>query len=73
MTHRLKILSLFVLTALILAPQVLGEAGEVYRHPNPLAGLEARWAWALEQAGRLSADDGFWIGYSIKHLVREFT
>jgi len=70
MKHRLGVLAL---AACILAPIVLGESGEVYRHPDPRQSLETRWAWAQEQAGRLSADEGFWIGYSIKHLMREFT
>ncbi len=70
MKHRLGVLAL---AALILAPSLLGETGEVYRHPDPRQGLEARWAWAQEQAGRLSEDEGFWIGYSIQHLTREFT
>jgi HEAT repeat protein len=73
MRHPSRILSLLGLTVLILAPQVLGQTGEIYLHPHPQENLEARWAWAQEQAERLSTDDGFWIGYSIKRLVREFT
>ncbi len=50
-----------------------GESGEVYRHPDPQESLASRWAWAQDQAGRLSANDGFWVGYSLKFLMREFT
>jgi hypothetical protein len=73
MKRRSGILTLVSLAVILLAPYALGEAGEVYRHPDPRESLEARWAWALDQTGRMSADEGFWVGYSVKHLMREFT
>lgn len=73
MNHRSRILTLLVLAALSLSMTAFGERGEVYRHPDPQESLASRWAWAQDQAGRLPAGDGFWVGYSLKCLMREFT
>ena len=44
---------------------------QVVHHPNPGDNLDARWDWALREAGKQSAKSGFWIGYSIKRLMWE--
>jgi hypothetical protein len=44
---------------------------EVVPYPGPPAGLAARWEWALGEAGKSRFGDGFWIGTSIKRLMRE--
>ena len=57
---------------LILALAQVG-AAQVIRHPRPQEGLETRWEWALQQPGSQSFDEGYWVGYSIKRLMGEFT
>ena len=44
---------------------------QVARHPNPKDNLIARWDWAKKEAGQQNLEHGFWIGYSIKRLMRE--
>jgi HEAT repeat protein len=44
---------------------------QVIHHPNPGDSLEARWDWAKQEAGRQKLKNGFWVGYSIKRLMRE--
>jgi HEAT repeat protein len=44
---------------------------QVLRHPNPDDDLGVRWDWAKQEAGKQKIEHGFWIGYSIKRLMRE--
>jgi hypothetical protein len=44
---------------------------QVARHPDPTDNLVARWNWAEQEAKKQNLEHGFWIGYSIKHLMRE--
>ena len=44
---------------------------QVNRHPNPNVNLKARWDWAKQEAGKQKLKNGFWIGYSIKRLMRK--
>lgn len=44
---------------------------QVSRHPNPEVDLRTRWDWARQEAGIQKLKNGFWIGYSIKRLMRE--
>lgn len=44
---------------------------QVVHHPNPNDDLNARWDWALQEAGKQKVKSGFWIGYSIKRLMGE--
>ena len=44
---------------------------EVVKHPRPQDALGARLAWALGEAARAGSQDGFWVGYSIRHLMEE--
>lgn len=48
-------------------------SSEIIRHPRPGDKLEARWNWALENAGKLKPRHGYWIAYSIKKMMGEFT
>ncbi len=44
---------------------------QVTRHPNPKDNLISRWDWAKQEARKQNIKHGFWIGYSIKRLMRE--
>jgi hypothetical protein len=44
---------------------------QVFHHSSPTDSLTERWAWALQEAGKQKAKSGFWIGYSIRRLMRE--
>ncbi|UCE42391.1 MAG: HEAT repeat domain-containing protein [Candidatus Aminicenantes bacterium] len=46
---------------------------QVVHHPDPNVDLNARWDWAKQEAGKQKKllKNGFWIGYSIKRLMRE--
>lgn len=44
---------------------------QVFHHPNPTANLSERWDWAIQEAGKQKLRGGYWIGYSIKRLMRE--
>ncbi len=44
---------------------------QVVHYPNPGDSLDARWDWAKQEAGKQKFKNGFWIGYSIKRLMRE--
>ena len=44
---------------------------QVTRHPNLKDNLIARWDWAKQEARKQNLKHGFWIGYSIKRLMRE--
>ena len=46
-------------------------AQPVVHAPAPEAALDVRWAWALDEAEGLGADDGVWVGYSIRRLMGE--
>ena len=46
-------------------------ASQVYHHPRPSERLVARWEWALETANKKGLSDGFWVAYSIRHLMGE--
>jgi hypothetical protein len=48
-------------------------ATQVYHHPRPDDKLEARWEWALESANKKGFNDGFWVAYSIQHLMGQDT
>ncbi len=48
-------------------------ASQVCHHPRPAEKLEARWGWAVESAKRKGFSDGFWVAYSIQHLMGENT
>ena len=39
--------------------------------PQTLASLDARWAWAADEAGKLNGKTGFFIGYSILRNMGE--
>ncbi len=49
----------------------LSMANQVYHHPSPTEKLAARWKWALESANKKGLSDGFWVAYSIRHLMGE--
>ena len=51
----------------------LSMASQVYHHPRPAEKLETRWEWALENARDKGFNDGFWVAYSIRHLMGEYT
>jgi len=44
-------------------------ASQVYHHPKPDEKLHARWEWAVESAKKMGFNDGFWVAYSIRHLM----
>jgi HEAT repeat protein len=44
---------------------------QVAHHPNPEDSLTARWDWAKNEAGIQQLKKGYWIGYSIRRLMRE--
>jgi hypothetical protein len=44
---------------------------QVVHHPDPKDNLISRWDWARQEAGKQKLKNGFWIGYSIKRLMRE--
>jgi hypothetical protein len=44
---------------------------QVFRHPDPTEGLFARWDWAKQEATKQKLTNGYWIGYSIRRLMRE--
>jgi HEAT repeat protein len=46
---------------------------QVIHHPNPDVNLKARWEWAKQEAGKQKKilKNGFWVGYSVKRLMRE--
>jgi hypothetical protein len=46
-------------------------ASQVYHHPIPAEELETRWEWAVESAKKKGFNDGFWVAYSIQHLMGE--
>jgi hypothetical protein len=46
-------------------------ASQVYHYPRPTEKLEARWEWALESGKKAGLSDGFWVAYSIRHLMGE--
>jgi hypothetical protein len=46
---------------------------QVYHHPKPTEKLAARWEWALESAKKAGFDNGFWVAYSIRHLMGEYS
>lgn len=48
-------------------------ASQVYHHPRPAEKLEVRWEWALESVEKKGFSDGFWVAYSIRHLMGENT
>ena len=48
-------------------------SSEVIRHPQPGDKLEARWNWAMDKAGKQKPRNGYWVAYSIKKMMGEFT
>ena len=62
-----------IVSVLIVAIAVFSGSifSQVSRHPNPKDNLIERWDWAKQDAGKQNLKHGFWIGYSIKRLMRE--
>ncbi|MDH5467275.1 MAG: HEAT repeat domain-containing protein [Candidatus Aminicenantes bacterium] len=56
---------------LLTAAFPLSSFSQVSHHPHPTADLIERWDWAVQEAGKLKLNNGFWIGYSIKRLMWE--
>lgn len=46
-------------------------ATQVYHHPRPAEKFDTRWEWALDSANKKGFSDGFWMAYSIRHLMGE--
>jgi hypothetical protein len=69
--RRLLLSVVFVLSLAFTAG--ISVASQVYHHPRPTERLDARWEWALESANKKSFIDGFWVAYSIQHLMGENT
>ena len=44
---------------------------QIVRHPSPSDDLDSRWAWAKNEARKQRLENGYWIGYNIKRLMRE--
>ncbi len=69
--RRLLLPIFFVLSLAFVARASI--ASQVYHHPRPTEKLEARWEWATESAKKKGFSDGFWVAYSIQHLMGENT
>ena len=61
-----------LLTALIVIPWTVN-AGQVIKHPRASDALVERWQWGIKEAASSQFKDGFWIGYSIKVLMGEYS
>jgi hypothetical protein len=48
-------------------------ASQVYHHPRSAEKLDARWEWALDSADQKGIGNGFWVAYSIRHFMGEYT
>lgn len=48
-------------------------SSEIIRHPQPGDKLESRWNWAIDNAGKQKPKNGYWVAYSIKKMMGEFT
>ena len=59
-----------VFLALLVLSQRLG-AQEVRYAPDSSQALSRRWDWAMQQTGQPQLRNGYWIGYSIRHLMDE--
>lgn len=63
---------LIFFAGIITLPGMLS-ASRVVHCPRPNDALEARWDWAQAAAKKQSSSNGYWIGYTIKHLMGEYT
>lgn len=62
--------SLFLLLA---AFPLFSISSKVHQHPRPSDKLNKRWDWAIQEAVRQEIKDGFWVGYSIKRFMGEYS
>jgi hypothetical protein len=69
---RRRLLPIFLVLGLFFVAG-LSKASQVYHNPRPAEKLETRWEWALESANKKGFNDGFWVAYSIRHLMGEYT
>ena len=67
-SKRIGVVSVLIFAIAALSGSILSQ---VARHPNPKDNMVARWDWAIQEAGKQNLNHGFWIGYSIKRLMRE--
>ena len=67
-SKRIGVVSVLIFAIAALSGSILSQ---VARHPNPKDNMVARWDWAKQEAGKQNLKHGFWIGYSIKRLMRE--
>ncbi len=67
---------LFIVSSLFLlltASPLFSNSSKVVHHPRPTAKLNKRWDWAIQEARRQGIKGGFWIGYSIKRFMGEYS
>ncbi len=70
MNYSRKLIIASFLFILIDALPVLA-LSQVLHHPSSSDRLIKRWDWAMQEAEKQKRKDGFWIGYSIRCLMRE--
>jgi HEAT repeat protein len=61
------------LVVLLAAPPLFSFSSKVFHHPRSTDELNERWDWAIQEAKKQDIKDSFWIGYSIKKLMGEYS
>ncbi|UCC38536.1 MAG: HEAT repeat domain-containing protein [Candidatus Aminicenantes bacterium] len=70
-SKKLFIVSFLVL--LLASSPLFSFSSRVFHHPRSTDKLSKRWDWAVQEAKKQGVEDGFWIGYSIKRLMGEYS
>jgi len=68
-----KLCVILILSAGLLTLPGMLSASRVVHCPQTNETLDVRWNWARDTAKQYSSPDGFWIGYTIRHLMWEHT
>lgn len=73
MPYSKKIFTVAILFLAIAAIPPYFYTSQVTHHPTSADKLNDRWDWAVQEARKQAFKDGYWIGYSIKRLMGEYS
>lgn len=73
MLHNRKFFITAFLVLLLAASPLFSFTSEVFHHPRSTDKLNKRWDWAIQEAKNQDVKDSFWISYSIKRLMGEYS
>lgn len=68
-----KFYIIFFMILLIAVFPLFFFSSQVFHRPKYLDKLQEQWDWAIKEAGKQRLTAGFWIGYSIKRLMGEYS